>query len=113
MKKQFTLVQKALGICAIVSIIVVTCIVWVTFQMNGLLKLETTGTAKIIQENEVSRLIAQANHHTTKMASSFKNVLLRGEGEGAATTAMPFRAFCSLCWVFTLCGFGRTAKRSR
>jgi methyl-accepting chemotaxis protein len=85
MKKQFTLVQKALGICAIVSMIVVICLVWVTFQMNGLLKLETTGTATIIQENEVSRLIAQANHHTTKMASSFKNVLLRGEGEGAAS----------------------------
>lgn len=85
MQKQFTLVQKAVGICAIVSIIVVTCVVWVTFQMSSLLKLESTGTATIIQENEVSRLIAQANHHTTKMASSFKNVLLRGEGEGAAS----------------------------
>ncbi len=52
--------------------------------MNRLTELETVGTAKIVQENEVSRLIAQANHHTTKMASSFKNVLLRGEGEGAA-----------------------------
>lgn len=84
MKKEFTLVQKALGICGVVSVIVAICLVWVSFQMNQLIKLETTGTANIVQENEVSRLIAQANHHTTKMASSFKNVLLRGEGEGAA-----------------------------
>ncbi|MFN7506758.1 MAG: hypothetical protein ACK5Q1_14505, partial [Limnobacter sp.] len=84
MKKQFTLIQKALGICGAVSVIVVASLVWATFQMNGLLQLESDGTKKVVQENEVSRLIAQANHHTTKMASSFKNVLLRGEGEGAA-----------------------------
>ena len=85
MQKPFTLVQKAVAICVLVAVVVVTCLVWVTFQMNALLKLETTGTEKIVQENEVSRLIAQANHHTTKMASSFKNTLLRGEGEGAAS----------------------------
>lgn len=79
MKKEFTLVQKALGICGVVSIIVAICLVWVSFQMNQLIKLETAGTANIVQENDVSRLIAQANHHTTKMASSFKNVLLRGK----------------------------------
>lgn len=84
MKKDFTLIQKALGICAVVSVIIAISLVWVTVQMNRLIDLETAGTAKIVQENEVSRLIAQANHHTTKMASSFKNVLLRGEGEGAA-----------------------------
>ncbi len=84
MKKEITLVQKALGICAVVSAIIVVCLIWVTTQMNSLVELETRGTADIVQENKVSRLIAQANHHTTKMASSFKNVLLRGEGEGAA-----------------------------
>jgi len=84
MKRQFTLTQKALGICAVIALIVAASMVWVTIQMNRLTELETVGAAKIVQENEVSRLIAQANHHTTKMASSFKNVLLRGEGEGAA-----------------------------
>lgn len=84
MKKEFTLLQKALGICAVIALIVATSLAWVTVQMNRMIQLETVGTAKIVDENEVSRLIAQANHHTTKMASSFKNVLLRGEGEGAA-----------------------------
>ena len=84
MKHQISLIQKALGICAVIAIIVATSMAWVTVQMNRMIELEMAGTSKIIQENEVSRLIAQANHHTTKMASSFKNVLLRGEGEGAA-----------------------------
>lgn len=84
MKHQFSLIQKALGICAVIAIIVATSMAWVTVQMNRMIELEMAGTSKIIQENEVSRLIAQANHHTTKMASSFKNVLLRGEGESAA-----------------------------
>ncbi|EDM82636.1 chemotaxis sensory transducer [Limnobacter sp. MED105] len=84
MKHQFTLTQKALGICAVIALIVAASLAWVTVQMNRMIELETVGTAKIVHENEVSRLIAQANHHTTKMASSFKNVLLRGEGDGAA-----------------------------
>lgn len=84
MKHQFTLIQKALGICVVIALTVATSLAWVTVQMNRMIELESVGTAKIVHENEVSRLIAQANHHTTKMASSFKNVLLRGEGDGAA-----------------------------
>ena len=84
MKKEFTLTQKALGICGMVFLFVAGCLVWVTLQVNQLVDLEMSGTNLIVQENEVSSLIAQANHQTTKMASSFKNVLLRGEGEGAA-----------------------------
>src|SRR5688572_20933736 len=84
MKKEFTLLQKALSICSVVSLVVAICVAWVTVQMNKLTEIESTGTAMIVQESEVSRLIAQANHQTTKMASSFKNVLLRGEKEGAA-----------------------------
>ncbi|HEX4879922.1 MAG TPA: methyl-accepting chemotaxis protein [Limnobacter sp.] len=84
MKKEFTLIQKALGICAVVACTVGVCLVWVTFQLSNMAALEAEGTAKILEENEVSRLIAQANHSTTKMATAFKNVLLRGETEGAA-----------------------------
>lgn len=83
MKSELTLLQKALGICGFVTLVVVACLAWVTTQMNKLTDLETSGTAAIVHESEVSRLVGHANLHTIKMASSFKNVLLRGEAEGA------------------------------
>lgn len=48
MKHQFTLTQKALGICAVIALIVAASLFWVTIQMNRLTELETVGTAKIV-----------------------------------------------------------------
>ncbi|HEX4844189.1 MAG TPA: methyl-accepting chemotaxis protein [Limnobacter sp.] len=86
--------QKAVFICVAVMISVGSVSAWIAYKAFEVLRIEQRVMGQIAQENQLSRLIAQANHSTTKMASSFKNVLIRGsDTEKTAKFKKEFEAF--------------------
>ncbi|HEX4917052.1 MAG TPA: methyl-accepting chemotaxis protein [Limnobacter sp.] len=86
--------QRAILICVAVMVLVGSVSAWIAYKAFQVLSIEQRVMTQITQENELSRLIAQANHSTTKMASSFKNVLIRGsDGEKTAKYVKEFEGF--------------------
>ncbi|MCQ8896886.1 methyl-accepting chemotaxis protein [Limnobacter humi] len=81
MHKSWTLKQRSIGIIAVVSLLVVTTGLLLYARMNVMSTEQAGGLERVVQESEVARLVAKGVHDTTKMASSFKNVMLRGASE--------------------------------
>lgn len=93
-KSSFTLTQKSVGICAAVLVLLAFCAGLSYIQIKQMVGLETAAIERIEQENQMTLLVGKAVHDTTKMASSFKNVLLRGDtAEARAKYLKEFNGF--------------------
>ncbi|HEY1058065.1 MAG TPA: methyl-accepting chemotaxis protein [Limnobacter sp.] len=81
MNTSWTLKQRAIGVVAVISLLVVATGLLLYTRVNAMASAQAQGLERVVQESEVARLVAKGVHDTTKMASSFKNVMLRGASE--------------------------------
>lgn len=79
--KNLSLVQRSLLISSVLGALLVAVVVLVVTQLNAVKHEKDIALKRLNSEVHISTLILQANHDVTKMASSFKNVLLRGSVE--------------------------------
>jgi methyl-accepting chemotaxis protein len=85
---KLTLNQRSLSICAVLLALLTSVVVVAALQLNSVKSQKEQALERLGGETQVSRLILQANHDITKMASAFKNVLLRGSVDSERTKYM-------------------------
>lgn len=85
---KLTLNQRSLSICAVLLVLLTSVVVMAALQLNSVKTQKELALQRLSGETQVSQLILQANHDITKMASAFKNVLLRGSLEAERTKYM-------------------------